>query len=237
MHPYHRHRPELRPLSRPAPALSPLPRRFFDRPVLKVAPELLGAILVRDMPGGTRLTGRIVEVEAYDGERDLACHASKGRTPRTDTLYADPGLAYVYLCYGMHHMLNAVCDENGYPAAALIRAVEPLDGVEAMDPGKAAAPLRIHRIASGPGRLARAFRITRALNRADLCAEGPLWIAAGEPVGPRAMARGTRIGVGYASVWARKPWRWAIRGHPAVSVPFARPKSDSPHSAGRAKLR
>ena len=199
---------------RPA-ALEPLPRTFFARPVLKVAPELLGAILVRELPGGVRLTGRIVEVEAYDGERDLACHASKGRTPRTDTLYGDPGQAYVYLCYGMHHMLNAVCDRNGYPAAALIRAVEPLEGMAAMEPGKMRSPLRI---ASGPGRLARAFHIDRALNRANLCVEGPLWIAAGASVRPAGIARGARIGVTYAGAWAGKPWRWVIRDHPAVSV-------------------
>lgn len=207
----------------PRRAFLPLPREFFARSVLEVAPELVGAILVRELPGGGRLTGRIVEVEAYDGERDLACHASRGRTPRNETLYGEPGRAYVYLCYGMHFLLNAVSAKAGYPAAALIRAIEPLDGREAMRPGRSVSVTasRPERIASGPGRLSRAFHVDLSLNRTDLCAKGPLWIAPGEPVRPRDLVRGPRIGVESAGApWNRKAWRFGLRDHPALSVRF-----------------
>jgi DNA-3-methyladenine glycosylase len=184
--------------------------------VLEVARDLLGMRLVRVLGRGRRLEGEIVEVEAYDGAADRACHASRGLTPRTEVMFGERGRAYVYFVYGMHCCLNVVSGPAGHPAAVLIRAVDPLRGREWMDPGRSLAS----RIASGPGRLTRAFRIDLSLNRADLCAAGPLFLERGEPIPARRIARGVRIGVDYAGVWARKPWRLGIRSHPAVSRRF-----------------
>jgi len=196
---------------------APLPREFYNRPVLRVSRDLLGMILVRLLPDGRRLTGRIVEVEAYDGPGDLACHASRGRTARTEPMFGESGHAYIYLVYGMYHCLNVVTSPAGYPAAVLIRAVEPIEGIEAMNAGRSGRPSHV---ASGPGRLTRAFKIDLSLNRSDLCIPASIWIAAGEPVPSREIARGPRIGVDYAGSWARKPWRLGVCGHPALSRPF-----------------
>ena len=197
-----------------------LPRSFHARSVHDVARDLLGMILVRVLPARRgppiRLAGRIVEVEAYDGPEDLACHASKGRTGRTDVMFGEAGHAYVYFIYGMHCCLNVVTGPVGYPSAVLVRALDPIEGLEKMDPGRA----RSGRIASGPGRLTRALRIDRSLNRADLCAPGPLFIEAGAPVPDRDVLRGPRIGVEYAGPWALRSWRLGARGSPALSRPF-----------------
>ena len=131
-------------------------------------------------------------------------------------MFGERGRAYVYFVYGMHCCLNVVSGPSGHPAAVLIRAVDPLLGREWMDPGRS-RPLRM---ASGPGRLTRAFRIDLSLNRADLCAAGPLYLERGEPVAANRVARGERIGVEYAGEWARRPWRLGIRGHPALSRGF-----------------
>jgi DNA-3-methyladenine glycosylase len=196
--------------------LEPLPRTFFKRPVLRVARDLLGALLVRDLGRRRLLTGRIVEVEAYAGVRDRASHAFRGRTPRTEVMFGEPGRAYVYFIYGMHCCLNAVTGAEGTASAVLIRALAPVGGEPYMNPGRSP----VGRIASGPGRLTRAFGIDRTLNRADLTAPGPLYIARGEPVAARGIVRGERIGVDYAGAWARKPWRFGVRGEPALSRPF-----------------
>jgi DNA-3-methyladenine glycosylase len=163
-----------------------------------------------------RLAGRIVEVEAYDGPEDWASHASRGRTARTDPMFGEAGRAYVYLVYGVHHCLNVVTGPAGYPAAVLIRAVEPTEGVEWMVRGK----VRPAMIASGPGRLTRAFGISLSGNRADLCSAGPLFIERGVAVPDRQVVRGRRIGVDYAGSWARKPWRLGVKDSPALSRPF-----------------
>ena len=202
-------------MARAEPVLEILPRSFFSRPVLRVAPEMLGMLVVRDL-GGRVLVGRIVEVEAYDGMRDRASHAFRGRTARTDVMFGEAGHAYVYFIYGMHCCLNAVTGEEGTASAVLIRALAPVGGIEGMEAGRSPAG----KIASGPGRLTRAFAIDRSLNRADLCSPGPLFLARGEPVPRRSVARGERIGVDYAGAWARKPWRFGIREHPALSRPF-----------------
>ncbi len=168
--------------------------------------------------GRSLRVGLIVEVEAYDGPRDLACHASRGRTARTEVMFGPAGHAYVYLVYGMHHCLNVVTGPEGYPAAVLIRALalDPQDGDEA---GQAA------RAAAGPGRLTRWLGVARAQNGADLCdRSGPLWIEASGPPAPKAIVTGPRIGVDYAGRWAARLWRFGIAGHPALSVPFARKK-------------
>lgn len=148
------------------------------------------------------LRGRLVEVEAYDGPADRASHAFRGVTRRNRWMFESGGVAYVYLVYGMHHCLNIVTGEAGHPAAILLRAAEP--------PGE--------RSASGPGRLTRAFEVDRALDGASFLT-GPLWLEAGEPVPDRAVRRTRRIGVDYAGTWAAKPYRFVIKGHPAVSGP------------------
>ncbi len=189
----------------------PLPRSFYARATLTVARELLGCVLVRKAAAGVELRGRIVEAEAYVGEEDKACHARAGRTPRTDPLYGPPGFAYVYLTYGMHHMLNAVTEPTGRPAAVLIRAAEPLRGLESMARGRgfssrgAAKP---HSLASGPAKLCQAFGIDLRQNRSDL--RGPeLWIEAGEPVPDSRVAVSPRIGCHTAPApWDLMPWRF-----------------------------
>ena len=197
-----------------------LPRSFHARSVHDVARDLLGMVLVRLLPerrgAPVRLAGRIVEVEAYDGPQDLACHASKGRTRRTDVMFGEAGHAYVYFIYGMYSCLNVVTGAVDYPSAVLIRALDPIEGLETALPGRTPSGS----VASGPGRLTRALRIDRSLNRADLCAPGPLFIEAGTPVPDRDVLRGPRIGVGYAGPWATKPWRLGLRGSTALSRPF-----------------
>lgn len=202
---------------------------FYDRPVLEVARDLLGVILVRVPGGGSpglgrstgRLAGRIVEVEAYDGMSDLACHASKGRTERTEPMFGPAGRAYVYLVYGMHHCLNVVTGPPGHPAAVLLRGLEPLEAAHSMGPGCDAPST----LAAGPGRLTRALGIDLSLNRADLCAPGELFIEAGDPVPDGMVLRGPRIGVEYAGAWARKPWRLGVRGSSGLSRPFPKKRA------------
>lgn len=230
-----------------------LPRAFYDRSVHEVARDLLGMVLVRAVecapvrnegPAGAsvrverlagasvppgRLAGRIVEVEAYDGVADLACHASRGRTERTEPMFGEAGRAYIYLVYGMHCCLNVVTGPAGHAAAVLIRALEPLQSGEPMVPGSA----RPRKIAGGPGRLTRALRIGLSLNRADLCAPGPLFIEAGEPVPDGEVLRGPRVGVEYAGAWARRPWRLGVRGSCALSRPFPGGAPGRTPTAGR----
>lgn len=173
-----------------------LPRAFFARPTLRVASDLLGKVLLR-RTGNTTHAGRILEVEAYRGEDDLACHAARGRTPRTETLYARPGTAYVYLIYGLHHCLNIVTEREGYPAAVLIRSCAPLLG------GR--------RGMNGPGRLCRTLRITRALNGSDVCAGQDLRLEDdGYAVRSRDIKRTPRVGVEYAGASARWPRRFVL---------------------------
>jgi DNA-3-methyladenine glycosylase len=188
-------------------AMTRLPRSFFGRSALVVARELLGKVLVHEVDGEER-SGTIVETEAYLGERDLASHASRGRTARTEVMFGPPGRAYVYLIYGMHHCLNVVTGEDGAASAVLLRAIAPVGGI--------VAGVRT----DGPGRLAKALGVTRAHNEADLCA-GSLFLRNGQPAPARGIARGPRIGVDYAGVWAGKPYRFWLRGHPCVSRPRA----------------
>jgi DNA-3-methyladenine glycosylase len=150
-----------------------LPRAFYDRPTLVVARDLIGKVLVCQGRGGTT-AGAIVEVEAYVGEADAACHASAGRTPRNAPLYGPPGRAYVYLNYGIHSLFNIVTERDGQPAAVLLRALVPLDGIALMQRRRRTdrrGDERIpdHELCRGPGSLARAMGITLADNRADLC--------------------------------------------------------------------
>lgn len=203
------------------PVPSPLPRSFYDRPTLTVARELLGAVLCRRVDGVT-LRARIVETEAYVGETDLACHARAGRTKRTDPLYGPPGIAYVYLTYGMHHLLNAVTEEEGKPAAVLIRAGEPLDGIEWME--KARGLRAAHLLGSGPGKLAQAFGLDLEWNRVDLT-RSRLWIEAGERVPDRDVQTSPRIGCqSVPEPWASIPWRFYVASSRHVTPGRVAPK-------------
>jgi DNA-3-methyladenine glycosylase len=192
-----------------------LPREFYRRPTVDVALDLLGRRLVRVLspvkqrdsaPSQVR-AGRIVETEAYVGLDDLASHAARGRTPRTAVMFGPPGVAYVYLIYGLHYCLNAVTEEEGFPAAVLVRALEPEPNVAGRT--------------NGPGRLCRALVIDRTFNGEDLCG-GRLFVEAGErppgePRPRRPHTSGPRVGVAYAGEWAGRPWRFWLAGNPFVS--------------------
>jgi DNA-3-methyladenine glycosylase len=193
-----------------------LPRGFFDRPTLDVARDLIGTRLVHDVRG-VRTSGIIVETEAYIGEDDPACHAAAGRTARTALMYGRPGVAYVYLNYGIHYLLNAVTEGEGHPAAVLIRALVPEAGQATMRRrrGLAGADTLAAETAlcRGPGNLGRAMGITLRQNGADLCGGSRLTIEPG-PGPPGPIAWGPRIGL---RVGAETPWRCYVEGHPAVS--------------------
>src|SRR5689334_8216577 len=138
-----------------------LPRSFYAQPTLQVARQLLGKYLVREHPDG-KTAGKIVETEAYAGPHDLACHAAKGRTARTEVMFGPPGHAYVYFIYGVYYCLNIVTEETGHASAVLIRAVEPVEGVELIQRRRKTSELR--KLASGPGKLCLAMSIDKALN-------------------------------------------------------------------------
>lgn len=191
-----------------------LPREFYDRDTLLVARELLGQRLVR-LLNGERLVGRIVEVEAYIGETDQACHASCGRTARNAVMYGPPGHAYVYFIYGMHHCLNVVTEGEGFPAAVLIRALEPLAGGAAMRRLRQGRPDR--ELTNGPAKLCQALNIDRTFNGIDLCAPGPLFIEAGTPVNEAEVGTGPRVGVRGDEQALTAPWRFFVRSNPFVS--------------------
>jgi DNA-3-methyladenine glycosylase len=198
-----------------------LTRRFYDRATLEVAGDLLGKVLVHNRRGA-RTSGMIVEVEAYIGESDPACHAAPGLTRRNAPLYGTPGHAYVYLNYGIHCLVNVVTESRGAPAAVLIRALDPLDGVDLMRRRRAramkgrtrrpAAALRTHDLCRGPGNLTMAMGITLAENLADL--EGDRLFVEDRAIVPGPIVWGPRIGI---RVGTDTPWRGWLAGHPAVS--------------------
>ncbi|HSF59275.1 MAG TPA: DNA-3-methyladenine glycosylase [Candidatus Binatia bacterium] len=189
-----------------------IPRSFYEQSTLDVARQLLGKYLVRRHPDGTTV-GRIVETEAYVGPQDKACHASRGRTARTEIMFGPAGHAYVYVVYGFHHMLNIVTEQKDFPAAVLIRAVEPMDGIALMKKRRGIEEPR--QFASGPGKLCEAFAIDGMLNGADLCGS-VLYIRDDGDAMPGIRAR-PRIGVDYAGTWKHKPWRFLIKGSEFVS--------------------
>ncbi|MBN1955095.1 MAG: DNA-3-methyladenine glycosylase [Anaerolineae bacterium] len=192
-----------------------LEREFFARHTLTVSRELLGQRLVRRLDG-QRLAGRIVEVEAYVGEDDQASHARFGLTPRNAAMYGDAGRAYVYLIYGLHHCLNFVTECRGYPAAVLIRALEPLEGLERMRSlrgGRSDLPLT-----SGPARLCQALGIDLRFDGADLCAaDAQLFLERDGILPDSAVATGPRIGVHGDERAVTAPWRFAVRDNRYVS--------------------
>lgn len=182
-----------------------LPAAFYARPTLTVARELLGARLVRILDG-IRLSGIITETEAYVGKEDLGCHASVGRTKRNATMFGPPGHAYVYFTYGMHWCLNAVTEAEGFPAAVLIRAIRPLEGIEVI------RARRNGRDTNGPAKLTQALGIDGSLNGADLTltASG-LWIETGYPVPDESVTIGPRVGLyTVPEPWKSIPWRFRV---------------------------
>jgi len=202
----------------------PLPRDFFARPTLEVARDLIGTRVVHEVRGA-RTSGVIVETEAYIGEDDPACHAAAGLTRRTAPLYGPPGLAYVYLNYGIHFLLNAVTEAEGHPAAVLIRALMPDEGLAAMCRRRQVPLVTVPDAATGlcrgPGNLTKALGISLRHNHLDLCGGSRLWIEAG-PGAPGPIAWGPRIGI---RVGVDAPWRCYVEGHAAVSGPRPRPAS------------
>jgi DNA-3-methyladenine glycosylase len=187
-----------------------LGRDFFDRPVLEVAQDLIGCVLAVD-----GVSGAIVETEAYH-DSEAACHAHIGLTPRTSTLLGPPGIAYVYRSYGIHALVNAVCEPAGVGAAVLIRALEPLTGLEVMAERRG-VPIGSERmLCSGPGKLTQALGISLGMNGSDL-ATGPIGISA-RPIGAAAapLLAGPRIGITKA---AELPWRFCLAGSRFLSAP------------------
>ena len=180
-----------------------------------MAEDLIGKVVVHHTAGGRRVAGAIVEVEAYIGESDPACHAAPGPTRRNAPLYGPPGVAYVYLNYGIHYLLNAVTEREGDPAAVLLRAIAPLEGVGVMRRRRQSVPeMPADALGRGPGNLARALGVSLRHNRSDLIAS-PLTIEDhGLRLGP--VAWGPRIGI---RVGVDRPWRCWVAGHPAVSGP------------------
>lgn len=190
-----------------------LDRDFFDRPALEVAPDLLGRILVSDLPEG-RVAVRITEVEAYGGGEDPASHAFRGRTARNAVMFGEPGHVYVYFTYGMHHCMNLVCGPDGTPSAVLVRAGTVVEGADLARARRPSARSDAE-LARGPARLTLALGVDRALDGTDAAGDGgPLRLVAREPVPPAAVRTGPRTGVGAA---AGRPWRFWVDGEPSVS--------------------
>jgi len=193
-----------------------LARAFYTRAdVVALARRLLGTRLVARARDGRRVAGIIVETEAYRGPEDRASHAYGGRrTRRTETMYARGGTAYVYFVYGMYHQFNVVTNVADVPHAVLVRALEPVEGMDLMRRRRGrAAP---GELTSGPGKLCIALGIDRRLDGADLLGDR-IWLEPGRPVPPAAIAAGPRVGIDYAEDWVTQPWRFWIRGNPFVS--------------------
>jgi DNA-3-methyladenine glycosylase len=189
-----------------------LPRDFYARPVLVVARDCIGKLLVHRTPEG-EAAGRIVEAEAYRGPLDLAAHSSRGLTKRTAAMFGPPGFAYVYLLYGLSWAINLVAATEGEPQAVLIRALEPVGGIELMA-RRRDKPSTSRDLTNGPGKLTQALAITGMQYGADLCGETLFLKETGyQPV----IARSRRINVGYAGDWALKPWRFFERDNRYVS--------------------
>lgn len=206
-----------------------------------MARRLLGARLVRVLDDGTRLAGIIVEAEAYLGVQDRASHAWNGRrTARNEAMYGPPGTAYVYFTYGMHHCFNVVCGREGEPAAVLIRALEPVEGLGKMRELRApslkcaADDVAGAQLCSGPGKLCRALAIDRQLTGADLTRDRRVFVerTIARPLDDEQAGNSPRIGIGFAGEWAREPLRWFVRGNPHVSRLSRKARSRANGGAG-----
>ena len=183
-----------------------LPRSFYNRPTLAVARELIGARLVRIFHG-KKLVGLITETEAYISQNDLACHAKAGLTARTAPMFGPAGHSYVYFTYGNHWMLNVVTEKEGFPAAVLIRAIQPIEGAEIM------LERRMGRDTYGPGKLTQAMGITKSENNLDLTIRNSsLWIEEGISVPKKNVTIGPRVGLNKTpEPWLSKPWRFLVK--------------------------
>jgi len=188
-----------------------LPRSFFARPSPEVGPDLLGRILVRRLGDGRLLSARIVETEAYQ-EDDPASHSYRGRTNRTEVMFGPPGHLYVYFTYGMHHCMNVVTGSDGEGSAVLLRAAEPLEGVQEMVRRRGTDDPRA--LCSGPGRLCQALGIARQENGLDLMRGHELWLLEGSPVLPSGIDVGSRVGIRSGT---EHPWRFSVHGDRFVS--------------------
>ena len=190
----------------------PINRRFYTRDTLKVAKAILGKVLVRRTPLEV-FTGKIVETEAYRGTDDPASHSFRGKTSRNEVMFGKPGITYVYFTYGNHHCLNIVTEKTDIPAAVLIRAIEPLKGLESMKRNRSVE--KIIDVASGPGKLTKAFQITRKDNNIDVT-DSSSNISIHTPIEEKSfqIIQTTRIGIRLAQ---ELPWRFYIKGNPHVS--------------------
>jgi DNA-3-methyladenine glycosylase len=188
-----------------------LVRSVFDRPTLTVARELLGQRLVRLEPDGGRSAGLIIETQAYVGSQDQGSHARAGRTRRNASMWGPPGHAYVYFTYGMHWMLNVVTEAEGFPAAVLIRALLPVEGVGRMRQRRRGKP--DHALTDGPAKLCQALDVDSHLDGHDLCQPGArLFIEAQPPVSNQVVTTGPRVGLNLVpEPWKSRSWRFRIR--------------------------
>lgn len=190
-----------------------LPRSFYLREdVVQIAKDLLGKVLITNVEG-VITAGKIVETEAYCGRGDKACHANEKRTPRTEVMFGEGGHAYVYLCYGIHHLFNVVTNINGLADAVLIRAMEPIEGLEVMRERRKFTKAKL---ASGPGTLSLAMGIHVNMTGLDLLSD-QIWITNNPEKEDFKILSDTRIGVEYAEEDAFKPWRFLIAGNKFVS--------------------
>jgi DNA-3-methyladenine glycosylase len=185
---------------------TPLPFEFYNRPTLIVAREMLGAHLVRILDS-VRLAGKIIETEAYISESDLGCHARAGKTPRTNVMYGRAGTSYVYFTYGKHWCLNVVTENEDFPAAVLIRAIEPLEGAEII------AARRNGRDTNGPAKLTQALAIDGLQNGMDLTSRmADLWLEPGEPIPDECVTQTPRVGLySVPEPWKSIPWRFKTK--------------------------
>lgn len=195
-----------------------LSRQFYTREAtLRIARDLLGKLLVVPTDTGVRVSGTIVETEAYLGESDRGAHSFGGRrTARNEVTYALGGRIYVFFVYGMYHQLNIVTGPAGHPHVCLIRAVEPAEGIEVMRGRRGS--MADKNLTSGPGKLCIAFAIDRSLNGEDALG-GRIWIEDAPKVPASRISTGKRIGIDYAREYAEKPWRFWVTGNPFVSKP------------------
>lgn len=190
-----------------------LPRPYFARHTLEVARDLLGTRLVRIEEDGTRVAGRIVETEAYRSEEDQGCHARAGRTDRTEVMYGPPGFAYVYFVYGMHWMLNVVTEQEGMPGAVLIRALEPLEGLDRIAQRRDGQPQR--HWTDGPAKLCQALNVDGSMNAHDICGSGSqLFVEEGKAISDQEVKKTSRIGLNSVpEPWKSIPWRFVLKEH------------------------
>ena len=193
-----------------------LPREFYTRPdTLEVARDLLGKILVVPAKNGERISGKIVETEAYLGAQDKAAHSyNNRRTKRTETMFAVGGTVYIFFIYGMYFQFNIVVGEIDTPHAILIRAVEPFENIEIMRERR--GKMKDTNLTSGPGKLCIALGIDRRFNGADLLGN-EIWLESGEEFSTDSVSCGKRIGIDYAEEYAEKPWRFWVKDNPFVS--------------------